>query len=145
MAEEEKEELSTVIISNILKSDTILGIQKRNWIEATVFAAFTAIIISPIPFVSDVKGVVLLMCCGMTFYIGLKGIKNRSITQIILAERRFRKNRKILFLRSPKYARENITFKNDETTLSHFQKFQQKYKDRLDDFIEQYSEEEDSK
>lgn len=90
---------------NVIESGTLLGIPHRNWIEAVASSLIAVFIITAIPFTPVYTGVLCIMVSSALIAINLKGIQNRSVTQMIVAEISFLKNRRILHLRGPEYAK----------------------------------------
>ena len=125
---------------NVVNSNQIMGYDKRNWLEAFLFAGCVIFIISLIPFVRDIKIVVTIFFSILTFFFGLIGIKDRSITEIIIAERKFRKKKRKLHLRSVDYAREKGAYYEGSDT-SILERYTIRIKSSIDKFVEENSSE----
>ncbi len=80
------------IPANVLRSRNLFGFPKRNWIEGGVEALLAGYLLNLIPFVAKVKVISILVICLSILTVNLMGIKNRSITQIVIA---FFKHRRI--------------------------------------------------
>lgn len=108
------------ICDNIVKETSILHIPIRNWIEAIAFVFIVGFIISLIPFTSEARTGMLIIYCGFSFYMGLKGIKNRSVTEAIIDWIRSTLNRRKLHLRGPEYAREKKEIKQYDIAYASY-------------------------
>ncbi len=102
------------ISGNVVKESSILGIPLRNWIEGAVFALIVFWIIQQIPFTTTVKNIFRVIYCGAVFIGGLIGIKNRAVTEFLVDEIKFLKNRRRLHLRGPEYERNKKEYKHYE-------------------------------
>lgn len=134
------------LTQNVLTNDKVLGLNKRNWAEAIIITAMFLIGLNLIPFTMIVRGFASAVFGTSLFVFLLRGIKHRSVIQMILKEYKFRKNRRRLHLRSPEYVRKKVrssySESEDESIAEHYFKY---VKGRIDRFIDEYSEEENSK
>lgn len=131
---------------NVIEKNKILGKNKRNIKEANVFTLLIALIVVAIPFTFTVTIIICVVLCPLTFLACIVGIKHLSLTEILSAEREFRKNRRRLHLRGPEYVRKkNKTAYSDSEEESLAERTFKYFKQRLDDFVEKYSTEDDSK
>jgi len=114
-------------------------IHHRKLIEAIMAMIITGMVITSINFVIKIKIILLITCCLAMGFLFLKGIKNRSITQIIFAEYKFRKSRRCAHLRSINYVKKNrksfFAGVEGETTA---EKTVNVLKKRLNDWKEDY-------
>ena len=122
-------------------------ISTRNLIEACLASGVALFIIGHINFTNSVKGFYSAVFGIGLFWLVARGYKNRSFTQIAVDYFKTVKNRKVLHLRGPEYVRQDIKLKggsesSDETYAKQIIKWS---KGRLNNFIDEYSEEEDSK
>ena len=92
-------------IQNVIQSDRIFGIRKRNLVEALIFSLMVLLIIANINFVNKVKLILLVTTIPTVFYFNIHGFKNRSLTELIIDELSFRHRRRKLHLRSIDYVR----------------------------------------
>lgn len=144
--DEEKREFTTYNISlNCIESGTFFNIPHRRWIEAVIFTIIVIVIIKFIPFTTVVGNVLCITLGAPTFGFFLKGIKNRSVTEMILAEIRFRRNRRVLHLRGPEFKKEKQDFSKyaggDETNA---ERFIRRIKELLNGYADKVLEESDS-
>lgn len=129
-----------VITRNILQKNKILGVYKRNWIEACVLGVAGFFAIKKFNFVNDIELVLSVMAFVSLFYLGIVGIQGRSITQILFAELKFRKRRRKLHLRSAEYVRKKNTEKDsvyEEKSIAEQLAFT--IRTKLNKFIDTYS------
>lgn len=137
----DKDWLLTNFHSNILTKGKTHGIPHKNIIEALIAVVIIALIILIIPFTKVVTNVLLIVLCLTTFIVFIRGYKRRSISSIIKAEKQFKKNRRILHLRSPEYKKEEVKLANEEyTDESFFQSVYRLAKERIVEFVDKYSE-----
>ena len=68
---------------NAIKKGRILKIPWKRWVEAVGFITITGILIWSSPFVPKIKTISIVVICTAIFAICIRGIKNRSITEII--------------------------------------------------------------
>lgn len=104
---------------NVVQQGSFLGIPYRRWIEAIVFASIGAGIICIINFTALVKGIAGTMAFVSLFGIFLRGIMNRSITEVLIDEIKFQKNKRVLHLRGPEYVRKKREFRSIGGNQSH--------------------------
>lgn len=141
------EEISEIvpITRNVLQRNKVFGIDKRNWIEAISFSLLGLSIVRNVRFTHDVKTLVSLVTVSVLFFFGIRGIMGRSVTKVIIAEIKFKKNRRKLHLRSPEYARSKKSKKSssyEEQSVAK-QAFI-RIKEYVDRFVDTYSESSDS-
>lgn len=144
MEQENKKEVYH-LTKNVIEHSKVMGIGKRNIVEAIIFTFLILAIIQLIPFTNLVKIITSIVLGAFSIFLNIVGIKHRSITEIVVAELRFRKNRRRLHLRGPEYVREkfksDISESEDESIAERYFKL---FKAKLDDFVERYGEEEGS-
>ena len=130
---------------NVIQSERFMGIQKRNIYEAIAIVVFLIVVIASLPFTSVVKTMSIIVLCPTTLIICIRGVKNRSIGQIITAEIKFRKNRRELHLRGPEYKREKGEMHYDENANDSIaEKGIRIVRTKINEFIGKYSDPEDS-
>lgn len=133
------------LTKNVIEKNKLLGRNKRNWREAILFTCAILLIVLLIPFTDLVTIIVCVVLCPITFFLALTGIKHFSLTEILEAEKKFRQNRRRLHLRSAEYVRKkNKTAYTDGEEESLAEKTFKYFKQRFDDFVEEYGSEEDS-
>ena len=121
---------------NIVKVGEIFGIKTRNLIEGIICAFLVVIIISNINFKPQIKLILNLSGAVLAILGNIKGIKNKSLSQNLLAEIKFRKRKRKLHLRSPEYIREVVNGGEYEDE-SAFERWTRKNKERIDRFVEE--------
>lgn len=136
---------SSEITKNVLNKNNFIGFQKRNWIEGILAASAATYIIRLIPFVSSIKSVVTVITFSTILFVTLVGIKSRSLTQVLIAEYKFKKNRRKLHLRSCEYVREKTIEKENNEDLSYAGRIWKNINKRIDKFITAYHQNPDSK
>lgn len=78
---------------------------------------------------------------GGVFFISLRGIYRRSITQFFISAARFHMNKCMRHLRGPEYMRKGGKYENHEyEDKSEMQILIEKIKSRINEFIAEYSE-----
>ena len=97
------EQDKTYIYDNFAQTSRVFGIRKRKLFEAAVAGLITLYIVTSIPFVKRVQIIVLVVSLALVFFIFIMGIKDRSITEWIIAYIKFKVGGKIVSLRSAKY------------------------------------------
>ena len=102
--------LITYFTPNILRAGYWFGKPRRNWIEAALVLLIFIVIMMGIPFVTSVRNVIIICIGGPLFEFFVRGICNRSVFQMIKAEFRYQRNRRILHLRGPEFkqSRQNL-------------------------------------
>lgn len=93
------------IFENVIQSGQIFGIPHRNWGEAIIFTGCVVIGILMAPFTEIATLMGIIVFGFASFITFLRGYKNRSLTQILIAEAKFRKNKRVCHLRGPQYVR----------------------------------------
>lgn len=145
MAEQEVKNEVYHLTKNVIESSRIMGIRKRNIVEAILFTGLILTIINIIPFTNLVKIISSIILGLFSVVLNIKGIKHRSLTEVIVAELKFRKRRRRLHLRGPEYVRQKFQSDISETEdESLAERLYRQFKSSLDEFVEQYSEEENS-
>lgn len=112
MEENSNSKLITTLTPNVIKTGYILGKPRRNWIEAIIVDAIFIAILFIIPFTSTVRNIILLIIGPSIFYFFYRGIMNRSVIEMLTAEYRFLKNRRVLHLRGPEYVKKKQSLSN---------------------------------
>lgn len=137
-----EDEMLFNLTKNVIQKDKILGISKRNWVEAIVEGVLIFGLIAVLPFTPIVKIVSLIVIEVVLGFFNLRGYKNRSLIQIITAEYKFKKNRRELHLRGPEYKWTKGAYKYDEDdgNKSEFEKLYGFAKKRISGFVEKYSD-----
>lgn len=134
------------LTKNVINKNQLLGINKRNWAEAAIWVSGITLIVTAIPFTKIVTQMTLIVLLPIAFLLNLKGIKHRSLSEMVVAEINFRNNRRRLHLRGPEYVRKKYkttyTESEDESLAEQHYKL---LKQGLSDFVEKYASDEDSK
>ena len=143
MDEEEKNAPITYSFTdNVIKKGVFLNNPTRNWIEAALSTAFVLWVINSIHFTGIVRLIASLTFGGATFFFMLKGIKNRSVTEILIAEIKFRRGRRKLHLRGPEYKRQKKDFSSMEGgNESIAQRYWKEWRQKLLDFAKENTQE----
>ena len=94
------------LTSNIISTGQILGMKQRNVIEGGIMTYIAIRIIGNIPFIFKVKVVLWILVSIALMIFNIRGIKGCALTEILIAEIRFRKNKRELHLRGPEYVKE---------------------------------------
>jgi hypothetical protein len=145
MANENEEKSRYNISLNCMESEQFFGIPHRRWFEAIFFAFIVIVIIRLIPFTDVVKNVLSFTFGGSTFAFFLKGLFNRSVTEILMAEIKFSKNRRVLHLRGPEYKKQKQDFSKyaggDETNA---ERLIRRFKEALNGYADKVLEDSDS-
>lgn len=136
----ENNEISFIFTINIVDTGAFLGIPWRRWIEGLCFGGVGVLIICAINFTSLVKTIISLIVFFTLFFFGVKGIMNRSITEMLLAEIKFWKNRRELHLSGPEYLRSKKTKITGEGK-SNGEEIANRIKARLIEFARQQRQE----
>ena len=95
MANKDTENEPIRITHNVLNQNDFLGKPKRQWAEAIAFTFLFFLIVSAIPFTTVVRWVIFLVFGGAILFIGIRGIKNRSLIEIIIGEVKFLKRKRM--------------------------------------------------
>lgn len=130
------------LTKNVIRKDQLLGIDKRNWLEAIVEGVLVLLFIMILPFTAIVKIVSIIVIEVVLWFFNLRGYKNRSLIQIILAEYKFKKNRRMLHLRGPEYrwTKGAYTYNEDDSNKSEIEKLYGFIKKHVSRFVEKYSD-----
>lgn len=129
------------INANVLSKKEIMGIPKRNIVEAVIFTIAVFLVLRLIPFTKTAMIMFSIVLCSLTFYFSIRGIANRSITQILIAELKYHKNKCVRHLRGPEYMRKEGRYKNNESSNeSAFETAAKTVKKYVNDYIDKYSE-----
>ena len=132
---------------NISKGIGFVFFSTRNLIEALVTSGAAIFIICQINFTNTVKGFYCFVFGIGLFFLVARGYKNRSFTQIAIDYIRTLRSRKVLPLRGPEYVRQDIKLKGsgEGTDGTYAKKLAKWGKGKLNDFIDEYSEDETGK
>lgn len=107
MQQQEEELVSKYIPNNIVKSQRVLGFQKRNIADGIVSAVIVGLLIKLIPFVTRVQIIVTVGVCGALFVLCLFGIKGMSISEYLINVFISMATRHKYHLRSIRYVKKN--------------------------------------
>ncbi len=139
------EERKYILGQNIIENGKVFGVERRNLIETVISVGFVTILIMLIPFTKYVKVFSISVIDLVLGYINIRGIQHRSVTQIIIAEIKFRKNRRMLHLRGPEYTRKKGVYSFEEAgNESTFESWTRAVKEFIAKFIERYGSDQDS-
>ncbi len=139
--QKEDEEYCVLITQNVINQNDIIGIPRRRWIEAIVFTFLFIMIISLIPFTSVVKNVILLVFGGGLLFLCLHGIKERSITEILISEIKFQKKKRILHLAGPEFKRQKgVAAGGQNSDMSDAERLMLYVKEKINDFTDKYAD-----
>ena len=111
MADKEKNIIAYPLSKNIIRQGVILGRPTRNWIEGIIFGGVTIAIIQHIPFTTLASLVFTALWGGAATAFGIRGIKNRSVTEMLIDQIKYIKNKRKAHLRGPEYVRNKKEFK----------------------------------
>ncbi len=136
---EQKNLIRYELTNNVLEKNKFHGIEKQNLAEAIIVPFTVFVIIMCIPFTDIVKGMSLVVLMPVLFGIFIKGYKHRSIFQFIKDEIKFKKRRRVLYLRGVEYKRKKGTEFKDYEEYGFIKSLAEKCKQKLTDFIEKYS------
>ena len=129
------------LTKNVLPRKKILGIPRRNWIECIIFTGVVEAVIFSIPFTKTASFMFSAVFGGGVFFISLRGIYRRSITQFFFSAVRFHMNKCMRHLRGPAYMRKGGKYENHEyEDKSEMQILIEKIKSGINEFIAEYSE-----
>lgn len=132
--------ISTQLTQNVITKGKFHGIPKQNIFEAIFFPVAVGSIIVAINFTDLVTIASCLVLCPLLFFICIRGFYHRSVLQILQSEYKFRKNRRVLHLRDPKYVRKENRYANEETSdESYAERIARILREKLKDFIEKNS------
>ena len=108
------------IPQNVLgSSKRFLNFPQRNWIEGIISSAIVAWIICQVPFVNRVKIIVVACVCVAVLIINLIGIKNMSLSEVIVNFYQFKKEQRNYHLRSIRNAKkQKFNEKSGKITVS---------------------------
>ena len=144
MNENDESQIEYSITPNVLESGLFLGIPYRKWFEAVGFTLLICIIICVIPFTNLVKFILCLVFGTAIFRFNLMGLCNRSVTEMMAAEIRFLRHKRVLHLRGPEYVKQKQDFSmyagGDET---NFERLLRQTKGRLNDYADAILEDSD--
>lgn len=139
--EEQEKIFTTLITKNVLRQGEFLGIPKRNIAEAVLAVVAFITFLFVVPFSSIVRNVSILVYGIPIFIFFLHGIKNRSVSEIIIGEVRYLRKRRALHLRGPEYVRQpGKSASGNETKRSDFQGISEMVKEKVKGFIDEYSD-----
>lgn len=77
--------------------------KKRNLIEAVLFTGLLNFVLYKMPFTRQAWLMFAICGSAATLFFFYRGYKNRSLTEILIAEIKFKHNKRITHLRSPEY------------------------------------------
>ena len=77
------EDNTIIIPPNVIKKGTFLGIGIQNWIEAILMTVSTGLIIWSTNFVIKIKIISITVICTSLFILFIRGLKNRSVFQLL--------------------------------------------------------------
>ena len=115
MGNVENDPLCTRLNKNVITKGKTFGIPNHNIVEAIFFVFLTVLIILAINFTKLVTNICLIILVPIVLIFFLRGLKSRSVLQLLVSEIKFRINRKILHLRSPEYVRKENRYANEES------------------------------
>lgn len=95
-----QDDFSEVIHQNRGGTRRVGDIPIRNLIEGIIESVIALIIIAMIPFVPNLKLMLIILFSISTMAFNIMGFRNRSLTEILFMWIRFQKSKKILKLRS---------------------------------------------
>lgn len=122
---------------NIISRHRIWGVGKRNIIEGAISTIIADLIILAIPFVSEVKIVLLISVSAVVLIFNIRGICNRSVSEIIIDEIKYQNRKRELHLRGPEYVKEKTTsYGGGYSDQSIAEQAIGKIKERIDEFLE---------
>lgn len=138
-----KNELYTQLNENVIIKGKFYSIPKQNIREALFFTLLVAGIINGIHFTDLVKTVSSIVLCPVIFLVCIRGIKHRSVLQILYSEYKFRKRRRSLHLRGPEYVRKESKYASEESADESIAETVGRIAlTKFRDFIEKYSSDE---
>ena len=141
MANKDTENEPIRITHNVLNQNDFLGKPKRQWAEAIAFTFLFFLIVSAIPFTTVVRWVIFLVFGGAILFIGIRGIKNRSLIEIIIGEVKFLKRKRILHLYGPEYKRQKgVAAGGQDTSMSDAERIIEYVKQKVTDFTDKYAD-----
>lgn len=101
--DEEKDPNLWFLNKNVISKGKTFGIPNRNIFEAVFFTSLTEYCIVSINFTKVAFVSCTVIICPIVFGLFLRGLKNRSVLQILFSSIKFHFNRRELHLRSPEY------------------------------------------
>ena len=138
-----KNPLEYTFNKNIIGGKKIFGINTRNIIEAIISIMLAGAVITAIPFVNEVKILLLIVAVIGLGGFNLKGIRQRSVSEMAIAWFRYKKNKRELHLRGPEYVKEKKnTINAGYSDKSVAEELIGKLKKRVDRFLAENSEDE---
>lgn len=99
--DEEKDPNLWFLNKNVISKGKTFGIPNRNIFEAVFFTSLTEYCIVSINFTKVAFVSCTVIICPIVFGLFLRGLKNRSVLQILFSSIKFHFNRRELHLRSP--------------------------------------------
>ncbi len=111
MAKKERDFATYPLSKNVIRQGEFLGYPIRNWIEGLVFGGIAVFVIQHIPFTTLASIVFTLLWGGAATVFGIRGIKNRSVTEMLMDQLKYLKNKRKAHLRGPEYVRNKKEFK----------------------------------
>lgn len=140
MAEKDTDDsqYQTIITKNVIKNGEIMGIPKRRYVETGIVLILFIFLLFAISFTSIVRNVTLLVFGIPLVILFIRGIHNRSVFEHLLASLHFRRNKLILHLVGPEYARQNgIAACSKDSSKSDAERLMEYLKDKLDTFVDE--------
>jgi hypothetical protein len=143
--DEEKDPNLWFLNKNVISKGKTFGIPNRNIFEAVFFTSLTEYCIVSINFTKVAFVSCTVIICPIVFGLFLRGLKNRSVLQILFSSIKFHFNRRELHLRSPEYVKKENQYANEETiNESFFESIWRHIQKWLRSFIEKYSDSEET-
>ena len=141
MSNIENDPLYTRLNRNVITKGKTFGIPNHNIVEAIFFVFLVVLIILSINFTKLVTNICLIILVPIVSIFFLRGLKSRSVLQLLISEIKFRINRKIIHLRSPEYVRKENRYANEESAdESVVEAIGRITKEKYREFIEKYSD-----
>ena len=114
--ENKDELLSTTIPDNIINSKRYFGFRARNIIEGIILSLVVILIIIRIPFVTRIK-IIFIVILGMTtFILSCVGIKDKSVSELLIDLINYTKLSKNYSYRSINNAKKSRANSQSQTT-----------------------------
>lgn len=128
------------LTQNVLSKKRYKGFSHRNIVEAVIFSGIVLLIIQLIPFTTIYTLMTSIVLGSVTFYVFLKGKDGLSITQILILEFCFRRDKCVLHLRGPEYKRKGGFDINEYENKSVAEITLERAKHALHEFVDTYSQ-----
>lgn len=138
-----RQEMETPLTKNVIRQGEIFGFKQRNIIEAIISILFLLIVLFVIPFTTIVRVVVFIIWGTGLVILNLHGIKNRSVSEILIDEIRFQARKRRMHLRGPEYERQSgLAATNNESNKSDAEIILEFFKKKIEEFVDEYADEE---